>query len=362
MRKLIYITNDGWWDTDISLLPQLTKDYDVEVYVVSHAEIGKNKYPQKVLPKGIKLHNLSFERSKKDIRTLFYSIIYSLKLVYVTYNKLVFWETDINPYYSIPFMFLVKHNRTIVSFHDYLLHIDAPKWQKKLRDLFVRKFEYFHFHSQIQEQEFKKENYKKISFSTVMPPKSFGRPTGKTFFDNTKRTFLFFGFIRDYKRLDLFIQAANKYNKIANFIIAGNCKDWFKYEKLINSSSPNILCHIRFVKNEEIADYFCQSNFLVLPYDDSTQSGPLLTAYYYNLPTIASNLPYFKGMIEDNCDGFLFTQGSASDFMDKIDRAIKMNDKEYNNMKHELEKRVVEYSKQSNFCEMLSQFIEKHSL
>ena len=71
MRKLIYITNDGWWDTDISLLPQLTKDYDVEVYVVSHAEIGKNKYPQKVLPKGIKLHNLSFERSKKDSIIIF---------------------------------------------------------------------------------------------------------------------------------------------------------------------------------------------------------------------------------------------------------------------------------------------------
>lgn len=361
MRKLIYVTNDGWWDTDISLLPQLTEDYDVEVYVVSHAEIKKNKYPQKTLPKNIKLHNLSFERSKKDIRTFFWSVIYSLRLAYVTQNKLVFWVSDINPYYSIPFIYLTKHNKTIVSFHDYILHTDAPKWQRVLRNLIVDKFRYFHFHSHIQELEFKKENYKKESFSTSMPPKQFGSQSGKRFINNNKRTFLFFGFIREYKRLDLFIQAANKYNKVANFIIAGNCKDWSKYEKQI-IQSPNILCHIHFIKNEEIADYFCQSSFLVLPYDDSTQSGPLLTAYYYNLPTIASDLPYFKDMIEDNCDGFLFTQGSTSDFMRKIDRAIRMNDEEYNNMKQELDKRVAEYSKQSNFCEMLKMFIDKNSL
>lgn len=361
MKKLIYITNDGWWDTDISLLPQLTDKFSVEVYVVSHAETNKNKYPQKTLPTDIKIHNLSFERSKKDIRTLFNSILYSFRLAHATHNKLVFWETDINPYYSIPYIFLTKHNKTIISFHDYVLHSDTAKWQKWLRNIFVKKFIYFHFHSELQELEFRKDNENKISFATSMPPKSFGLPKGKRLFTNDKRTFLFFGFIRDYKRLDLFIQAANKYNKVANFIIAGNCKDWTKYENTLNVS-PNILCHIRFISNDEIADYFSQSNFLVLPYEDSTQSGPLLTAYHYNLPTIASDLPYFKGMVNDKVDGFIFKKGSTSDFMAQIEKAISMNEYEYKNMKDKLAERVKTYSEHSNFCKSLNDFIIKHSL
>ena len=33
MRKCIYITDDGWWDTDVTILPQIIDDYEITVVV-----------------------------------------------------------------------------------------------------------------------------------------------------------------------------------------------------------------------------------------------------------------------------------------------------------------------------------------
>ena len=45
MRKCIYITDDGWWDTDITILPQIVNDYEVTVVVAEN--INQLKYDEK---------------------------------------------------------------------------------------------------------------------------------------------------------------------------------------------------------------------------------------------------------------------------------------------------------------------------
>ena len=71
----------------------------------------------------------------------------------------------------------------------------------------------------------------KRGFYINMPLKSFGAIT-KTTHKVGCRKFLFFGFIQDYKRLDLFIHAAKQIGN-AQFVIAGACNEWEKYEKII---------------------------------------------------------------------------------------------------------------------------------
>ena len=82
-----------------------------------------------------------------------------------------------------------------------------------------------------------------------MPLKSFGAIT-KTTHKVGCRKFLFFGFIQDYKRLDLFIHAAKQIGN-AQFVIAGACNEWEKYEKIIGQMD-NLQCNIHFLKNDEI--------------------------------------------------------------------------------------------------------------
>ena len=45
MRKCIYITDDGWWDTDITILPQIVDDYEITVVVAEN--INQLKYDNK---------------------------------------------------------------------------------------------------------------------------------------------------------------------------------------------------------------------------------------------------------------------------------------------------------------------------
>ena len=45
MRKCIYITDDGWWDTDITILPQIVDDYEITVVVAENT--NQLKYDEK---------------------------------------------------------------------------------------------------------------------------------------------------------------------------------------------------------------------------------------------------------------------------------------------------------------------------
>lgn len=360
MKKLLYITSDDWWDTDISILPELGREYELEVYCLSY--LAHNKYPDKTLPSYIKFHDCKFGRSRKDIRMLFNSIVFGLRVLFASFNKTTIWVYDGNIYSAYLLILFASKKKTIVSFHNYLEHVDARRWKKEMHTSLVKRFHYFHFQSPMQEKYFKKDFPQKISFSTVMQVKDFGMPRHKlNYFNNNKRTYLFFGVIRDYKRPDLFIKAANKLKGKANFILAGNCKELEKLKMLISTDNP-MKSEFRFLDNDEIPDYFCSVDFLILPYDDSTQSGPLLTSYNYNLPVIASSLPYFENMVDNRKTGFIFKQGDLESLIKVIEESIKMTQEDYDRMKEQLSKKVAEYKKTGSYVKALNDFLNDNDI
>ena len=62
-RRLNYITQDGWWDTDIDAINQLKVHYDVYVVVVSSN--CNNKYPKKVID-GVSIKDFKMRFSNKN--------------------------------------------------------------------------------------------------------------------------------------------------------------------------------------------------------------------------------------------------------------------------------------------------------
>ena len=108
-----------------------------------------------------------------------------------------------------------------------------------------------------------------------------------------KKTLLFFGLIRDYKGLDLLIDAMNVLDDSTKLIIAGESYGSFdKYQKQIDQSRANerikvINCYI---DDLDIPIIFSAADLLVLPYKSATQSGVLPIAYHFEVPVVATDV------------------------------------------------------------------------
>mgnify|MGYP001583360683 CR=1 FL=1 len=109
---------------------------------------------------------------------------------------------------------------------------------------------------------------------------------------DNKKTILFFGFIRDYKGLDLLIDAVSKLNDEYVLIIAGEAYASFeKYNRQIENLGiqNRISLHVKYISDDEVSLFFSSSDVCVLPYKSATQSGITSIAYHFNLPLIATD-------------------------------------------------------------------------
>lgn len=116
--------------------------------------------------------------------------------------------------------------------------------------------------------------------------------------DPNKRTLLFFGFIRDYKGLDLLIESFANADTSYQLLIAGESYGSFdKYQELIdkNPNSSNIHTHIRYIDDNEVPLFFSAADTLILPYKSATQSGISGIALHFKLPQIVTNV---GGLVE----------------------------------------------------------------
>lgn len=123
---------------------------------------------------------------------------------------------------------------------------------------------------------------------------------------------LFFGRIRAYKGLDVFLAAARKVAKVlpdTKFVIAGN-GDIKPYEPLFKGDIK-LEVHNRFIPDDEIPAFFNQASFVVLPYIEASQSGVIPLAYAFRKTVIASRVGSISEMVEDGHTGILVDAGDS---------------------------------------------------
>ena len=356
MKRILYITYDWWFDTDVDILKSLSENYVVDVFVVSIQDKQLNKYPDKRTPSAnVRIYDFPIWNKKQKIRMAFNSMLFALRLAMRAKNyDLVLYIDDANPVSVLLLSLFLPKQKTIVTFHDYRMHLDEPRFKRMVHDGLVRSFRHFHFFSQSQYGYFVKDHKGKSAFFSLMPLKDFG--AAKPYTVHEKKTFLFFGYIRDYKRLDLFIRAAKRVQADARFLIAGYCADWERYEQLIDGDE-RFDCHIGFVPNNEIPRYFGEADFLVLPYNDSTQSGPLLIAVNYGLPVIASRHKIFEDFIAHGQNGYLFEDSNVDDLAKMLRQAIEMSDGQYSCMRQAMRETRKEYGHKSDYCKALESYV-----
>ncbi len=137
----------------------------------------------------------------------------------------------------------------------------------------------------------------------------------ETKYQSVQKNLLFFGLIRDYKGLDLLIEAMGQLNEDYHLIIAGECYGSFeKYQALIDASpaKERIFVHCEYISDEEIPIYFSAADALVLPYRSATQSGVVSVAYNYDLPMLSTPVGDFKNSIEKPGTGIVVPEISAT--------------------------------------------------
>lgn len=145
---------------------------------------------------------------------------------------------------------------------------------------------------------------------------------------------LFFGFIRDYKGLDLLLEAmqnpAIEKRKI-KLIVAGEFySNAEKYLNLIKeyNIAERIELFTEFIPNEAVANYFGASDLVVQPYKTATQSGITQIAYHFEKPMVVTNVGGLKEIVPENKVGFVVepnAEAIAQAIIKFYDSAIDFN-------------------------------------
>lgn len=136
-----------------------------------------------------------------------------------------------------------------------------------------------------------------------------------------KKVILFFGFIRDYKGLDLLIESMKNLNDKHLLLIAGEVYgDFKKYDELIDKLNVRnkISLHVRYIPETEIPLFFSAADVCLLPYRTATQSGIVGIAYHFDLPVIVANVGGLAEMVEENKTGLIIHEPSPMMIPEKI--------------------------------------------
>jgi D-inositol-3-phosphate glycosyltransferase len=129
--------------------------------------------------------------------------------------------------------------------------------------------------------------------------------------DVTNSYILFFGFIREYKGLDLLIKAFSDKrlrNRNLKLLIAGEFyEDDTLYRELIvkHNIENDIIFYDHFIKDAEVAYFFSATDLVVQPYKTATQSGVTQIAFHFEKPMLVTDVGGLREIVPDGKCGYV---------------------------------------------------------
>ena len=129
---------------------------------------------------------------------------------------------------------------------------------------------------------------------------------------------LFFGFIRDYKGLDLVLEAmADPRVKELNFklIVAGEFYTdaqpyWDQITRL--GIADKLILETDFIPDDEVRYYFCAADMVVQPYKHATQSGVTQICYHFDRPMLVTNVGGLPEIVPNGKVGYVVEPNAQS--------------------------------------------------
>ena len=131
--------------------------------------------------------------------------------------------------------------------------------------------------------------------------------------DPANRYVLFFGLIRDYKGLDLLLDAWAQLRRAGRtegrrLIVAGEfytAKESYLKQIADNGLQEEVLLHDRFIPDDDVKYYFSAADFVVQPYKTATQSGVTQIAYQFCVPMVVTKVGGLAEIVPDGRVGYV---------------------------------------------------------
>jgi len=207
----------------------------------------------------------------------------------------------------------------VVSILDNVIPHEPHFWDKWLIRYFIRSVDRFIAMSESVKEDclkFLPASRKDRVALTVHPLyDNFGEAVEKNdarqFLDlpQDKTILLFFGFIRDYKGLDLLMRAYQKaYRDNMLLVVAGefynNGAQYSELEKELQLEGK-IAWRTDFIPDDKVRYYFSAADLIVQPYKSATQSGVTQIAYHFERPMLVTNVGGLAEIVPDGKVGYV---------------------------------------------------------
>lgn len=146
--------------------------------------------------------------------------------------------------------------------------------------------------------------------------------------DRTRPVVGCIGALRDYKGIDVALQAVQRLRGDVQILVAGSPHRSFdlpELQRLASQTQATVLVS-RALTDQEFADYSSVCDALLLPYRKITGSGALLAALTLGRGVIASDLPYFREILQDSSEaGMLVPANDPDALADGVQRYLEID-------------------------------------
>lgn len=170
--------------------------------------------------------------------------------------------------------------------------------------------------------------------------------------DKDQSYMLFFGFIRDYKGLDILLKAMDdeRLKKLpVKLIVAG---EFYSkpdpYLQLLEELNlkERVVLHTDFIPDTEVNRFFSAADIVVQPYKSATQSGVTQIGYHFEKPMLVTNVGGLSEIIPDQKIGYV---------VDPNEKAIANAIVDFYNNKRqqEFEENILEEKKKFSWANMV---------
>lgn len=230
-----------------------------------------------------------------------------------------YWLPFFSPCFSIISKIIKSNHHTkVITIVDNIIPHEKRRFDTTLTNLFVRNMDGFVAMS--------KSVFDDITKFNVMKPRAlcphplfdnFGESIRKEDAQKTLNlnpndiNFLFFGLIREYKGLDILIEAMSDERLKAfpiKLLVAGEFYDDSNryYDRVKELSlEERIRFDARFIPDLEVKNYFCATDLVVQPYKSATQSGVTQIGYHFEKPMLVTNVGGLAEIIPNKKVGYV---------------------------------------------------------
>ena len=214
--------------------------------------------------------------------------------------------------------------KLIFTVHNVMPH-ESNFIDRLIYPMIYRRIDAFTFHSKSSYHRLVNDFNVDVKEHAIIP--HYGNEVEESTTAPQKNSLLFFGSIRDYKGLDILMDACSKFSQNNDWSLGIYGKPEMDISALkVKAKDQGISEHINWntgwIEEDKIDEIFHSHEIVILPYKHIDNSGLLHLAMSYGKPIIASRLGSLSDLIQEGKNGILFEAGNSDELSEKITQLL----------------------------------------